>query len=132
MIILTKPFSPRDFLARINAALRREREYASGELPTSIRRDGIILNLVANEVSLPDRTIRLSPTETRLLYFLIKDYGEIVKSSELCQKVWGSGIGIELLMTYIHRLRLRLGDDPPRLIVNVSGDGYRMASGKTG
>ena len=126
---ITKPFHARDFLARVNALLRREHDFRAEELPTSIRRSGVTLDLMTNEATLPDGTFHLSPTEARLLFYLMKDFDKTVMSTDLMRKMWGEAADINLLRTYVKRLRLRIGDEPPRLILNVSGKGYRMTSG---
>ncbi len=123
---ITKPYHARDFLARVNALLRREHDFRAGELPASIRRGGITLDLVTNEVTVHDGTFHLSPTEARLLFYLMKDFDRTVRSEDLMRKMWGEAADINLLRTYVKRLRLRIGDDPPRLILNVPGKGYRM------
>ncbi len=126
---MTKPFSPRELLARIETVLRRTN-------PSPEARRGVIeagelrVDVGGRRVFLSGEEVRLTRTEFDLLAELAARRGEALPHETLLEKVWGPEYKGEnhYLKVYIGRLRDKLEDDAsqPRLIVNVRGVGYRL------
>ncbi len=124
---IVKPFSPIDLVARVSAVLRRARVRRLAEDEISVDAGRLNLNLTNHEVSLEGEKVRLTPTEWKLLYALVKNADRTVNSKQLLRHVWGEEqTEPEALRTYIRRLRTKLKDSPPRMIVNDHGEGYRF------
>lgn len=128
---ITKPFNPREVLARVRAVLRRQRR-AQESTPTSEFRVGA-LHLDANRhiVTVDGRIVDLTRTEFSLLHVLMQNPGYAFTRSELMERALGySYESIDrTLDTHIKNLRRKLGDDSknPFYIQTVYGVGYRMA-----
>ncbi len=101
---LTKPFSPRELLARVAAVMRRIRPALAGE---SIEVGDITLDPVAHKVVRRGRTLQLGPTEYRLLQFLMESPGRVFSRGQLLDGVWGTESEIELRTVDVHIRRLR-------------------------
>jgi two-component system KDP operon response regulator KdpE len=126
---IVKPFRPRDLVARVNAVLRRTQETKPSEEHPFIVRGQLSLNIAADEVSLQGRTIKLTATESRLLYVLMKNPGQTLAREEIFKQAWGENYPSgETLRSYIRKLRDKLGDNPPRIILTERGQGYRLVS----
>lgn len=125
---IVKPFRPRDLIARVNAALRRSRLSQGSQPPHSIVRGKLTLELTTNEVWLGEETAKLTPTESRLLYVLMSNTEHTLSAEQLLQEVWGKQLQDDTVRTYIRRLRDKLKDRPPRIILNERGGGYRFTS----
>jgi len=123
---IVKPFSPVDFLARVNAVLRRARTPMLAGEP-SITRGTLVLNLPKDEVHFRNEVVKLTPTECRLMYVLMKNSGHTLSSRELLQQAWGEKLeDTESLRTYVRRVRSKLRDNPPQIIISERGQGYRF------
>jgi two-component system, OmpR family, phosphate regulon response regulator PhoB len=126
---ITKPFSTRELLARINALLRRQAPLAA-ETPVEV--DGLSLDPVTHRVSANGVRLALGPTEFRLLHFFMS-YPERVHSRErLLNSVWGDNVYVEERTVDVHIRRLRKALTPSahdRLIQTVRGAGYRFSAG---
>ncbi|MBX7481414.1 phosphate regulon transcriptional regulator PhoB [Qipengyuania qiaonensis] len=101
---LTKPFSPRELLARVSAVMRRIRPALAGE---SIEVGDITLDPVAHKVTRRGRTLQLGPTEYRLLKFFMESPGRVFSRGQLLDGVWGTESEIELRTVDVHIRRLR-------------------------
>ena len=129
---LTKPFSPRELVARIRAMLRRPRAAATGEAAAGpVRRLGeLTVDPAAREVHLQGRPVELTRLEFDLLEALSERPRVVLSRRQLLERVWGPDwYGDDHLVdVHIANLRRKLGDDPraPRYIVTVRGVGYRM------
>ncbi|MBM4463791.1 MAG: response regulator transcription factor [Chloroflexi bacterium] len=128
---ITKPFSPVDVLARVNALLRRA--YAVGfrhDHPPLISGD-LTVSLSTHEVLLSGKPVKLTPLEYDLLLEMVRNEGKVLAHRSLLEKLWGKECGEDsaLLKKYIYRLRQKLGDDSrhPRLILSERGVGYKFA-----
>ena len=123
---LTKPFSPRELLARVAAVLRRIRPALAGEMITV---GDIALDPGAHKVSRRGKTLALGPTEYRLLKFFMEGPGRVFDRNQLLDGVWGSGSDIELRTVDVHIRRLRKAlhidgaEDPIR---TVRSAGYSL------
>lgn len=101
---ITKPFSPRELLARISAVLRRIRPVLAGE---SIQVGDIVLDPVAHKVERRGQPLKMGPTEFRLLRFLMESPGRVFSRGQLLDGVWGTESDIELRTVDVHIRRLR-------------------------
>ena len=126
---IVKPFRPRDLVARVNTVLRRAHvSKVIGEQP-SVVRGKLILNLASNEVRLGDQIIKLTPTECKVLYVLMNNAEHTLSSKKILQEVWGKEyMNTAPLRTYIRRIRDKLKDNPPQIILTEHGGGYRFIS----
>ena len=124
---ITKPFSHIEFLARVQAVLRRTQNtdaitngiFTTGELE---------VNYGTREVRLKGKNVQLTPTEYRLLHQLVSNAGRVLTHQELLTRVWGSGFTdkTSYLRLHVQHLRQKLEDsvDTPRLIFTEPGVGY--------
>lgn len=101
---LTKPFSPRELLARVAAVMRRIRPALAGE---TIAVGDLSLDPVAHRVVRRGETVRLGPTEYRMLKFFMEDPGRVFSRNQLLDGVWGTESDIELRTVDVHIRRLR-------------------------
>ncbi len=126
---LTKPFSPRELLARIRALLRRSSPQSTDD-PVEI--GGLKLEPANFRVIADGRTLPLSPTEFKLLHYLMTHPDRVLSRAKLLDGVWGDHVFIEERTVDVHIRRLRLalhatGHD--RLVETVRGGGYRFLPG---
>jgi two-component system phosphate regulon response regulator PhoB len=125
---ITKPFSPRELLARINAVLRRTLPAEGSE---RIDIEGLVLDQSSQRVSSGERTVALGPTEYRMLAFFMTHPERVYTREQLLDRVWGGNVYVEERTIDVHIRRLRkaleeFGYD--RLIQTVRGSGYRFSS----
>ncbi len=126
---IVKPFRPRDFIARVNAVLRRTHAPEVSVEQPCIVRGKLTLNFTNNEVHLGDQIIKLTPTESKLLYVLMGSAEDTLSSKNISQEVWGKEyVNTDPLRTYIRRLRDKLSDNPPQIILTEYGEGYKFVS----
>lgn len=123
---VTKPFSPRELVARVNAVLRRVRPALAGE--TLIYAD-IEMDVVGHKVKRKGKTIPLGPTEFRLLRHFLEHPGWVFSRERLLDSVWGQDSDIELRTVDVHIRRLRKAiniDDAADIIRTVRSAGYSL------
>jgi two-component system KDP operon response regulator KdpE len=129
---VTKPFSPAELLARVNAQLRRARiaETPNGE--GLVRIDGVEIDNASRVVRRDGEEIHLTPTEWELLRAFVRQAGRTLTHRQLFSAVWArsSGDPQQYLRVYVASLRRKLEPDPirPRLIITEPGVGYRFAA----
>jgi DNA-binding response OmpR family regulator len=125
---ITKPFNPREVLARIRAVLRRTAGKEPG--PTQVRFGEIIMDFVRHEVRASGRVVNLTPTEFRLLEALVSEPGRAFSRLELLEQVFGYDYeGLERTVdVHVMNLRKKIEPEPnhPRYVVTVPGVGYRI------
>jgi len=123
---VVKPFSPREFVLRIRAVLRRR--FQSDE-PELLRAGELVLDRSRHEVKAADRVIDCTATEFRLLTILMERQGRVQARDRLLSDVWGydSVIDTRTVDTHMRRLRDKLGSHG-RCIETVRGFGYRLVS----
>ncbi|MGK2285185.1 phosphate regulon transcriptional regulator PhoB [Pedomonas sp. V897] len=123
---ITKPFSPRELIARIKAVLRRLRPALTGA-PLSY--GGIELDTTTHRVVREGRTIVLGPTEFRLLRHFMEHPRRVFSREQLLDAVWGHDVEVELRTVDVHIRRLRKAlnvDDLPDVIRTVRSAGYAL------
>ncbi|WP_036418344.1 response regulator transcription factor [Mycobacterium sp. 155] len=130
---LTKPFSPRELVARVKAMLRRPRNTAAST--ESARVFGPLrIDVAGRQVSIDDEQIVLTRTEFDVLAALSAHPGVVLSRHRLIETVWEpSYVGNEHLVdVHIGHLRRKLRDDPaaPRYVMTVRGVGYKMGTGR--
>lgn len=126
---ITKPFSPRELVARIRAVLRRRAPEHAGD---SLDVAGLRLDPTAHAVSYLGRSIDLGPTEFKLLNFLLSHPGRVFSRQQLLNAVWGDHRFIEerTVDVYVRRLRAGLGDGAEDLIETIRGVGYKLLTAR--
>ncbi len=126
---IVKPFKPRDLIARVNTVLRRTGLSRVAEESHSIVRGKLTLRLTTNEARLGEEIAKLTPTECKLLYVLMNNAEHTLSSDKIIQEVWGKDyMDTDIVRTYVRRLRDKLKDKPPQIIINERGGGYRFIS----
>lgn len=128
---IVKPFRPRELVSRVNSVLRRVNTESNGGESHSLVRGKLTLLLNSNEVQFGTEKVKLTPTECKVLYALMKNDGETISSKTLLGDILGrDDNNTEIIRTYIRRLRSKLKDSPPSIILNDRGGGYRFVAPK--
>jgi two-component system phosphate regulon response regulator PhoB len=124
---VTKPFSPRELIARVRAMLRRSNTDASDD---PIEVGGLRIEPGTFRAFAGGEPITLSPTEFRLLHYFMRNPDRVLSRAKLLDNVWGDSVYIEERTVDVHIRRLRLALRPAghdRAIETVRGGGYRLA-----
>lgn len=123
---LTKPFREKELFARLRACLRNSRATGPREIP------GVRVDPVRRVALVAGREIKLSATEHRLLWVLLRAKGSVMTHEQLLREVWGAAYVRDAgyLRVYMHHLREKLEPDPqnPRWLLTEPGVGYRLGS----
>jgi two-component system phosphate regulon response regulator PhoB len=124
---ITKPFSPRELVARLKAVLRRT---TPPGVDTPIEVQGLTLDPIGHRVFTNDGEIPIGPTEYRLLQFFMTHQERVYTRSQLLDQVWGGNVYVEerTVDVHIRRLRKALGAEYDHLIQTVRGAGYRFST----
>ncbi|MDR2195452.1 MAG: phosphate regulon transcriptional regulator PhoB [Gallionellaceae bacterium] len=125
---ITKPFSPRELVARIRAVLRRRAPQMSDE---TVAIGGLELSPATHRVSAEGAAVELGATEFRLLHFFMTHTERVYSRSQLLDQVWGDHVFVEERTVDVHIRRLRQALEPSgcdRLIQTVRGSGYRFST----
>lgn len=124
---ITKPFSTRELIARINALLRR----AGGDVEEDVLKAGALqLDTIGHRVTVNNQPLELGPTEFRLLHFFMTHAERVFSRSQLLDQVWGDHVYIEERTVDVHIRRLRRVLEPhdcDKFIQTVRGAGYRFS-----
>jgi DNA-binding response OmpR family regulator len=136
---ITKPFSVRELMARVRAALRRresnEQHTLSNKLKETngnliIKGHGLEVDTVRHQVSLKGSVLNLTPKEFELLAFLMRYKGQVFNREQLMEKVWGYTFegSKRTVDVHIRWLRQKIEDNPdtPKILVTVIGFGYKF------
>ena len=130
---MTKPFRPRELVARIGALLRRPRRASAAPGPPSLRFGDLTIDTVGREVRVADEPVALTRTEFDLLAALAANPQRVFTRRALIAAVWGDGwVGDEHLVdVHLLHVRRKLGDTATeqRYVRTVRGVGYRMGTG---
>jgi two-component system phosphate regulon response regulator PhoB len=125
---ITKPFSPRELLARIEAVLRRTQGPGSGEI---LDADGLELDPDSHRVMANGEQLNLGPKEFKLLQFFMAHRERVYSRSQLLDRVWGGNVYVEERTVDVHIRRLRKALEPTnfdRFVQTVRGAGYRFST----
>jgi two-component system KDP operon response regulator KdpE len=125
---ITKPFGPRELVARLQANLRR---IAPGPEEAQVQVDGLEVDLARRTVHVDGREVHLTPTEFDLLRQLVRNRGRLMTHRDLLLSVWGPGYGDDTQVLRAHIANLRRKIEPPegrRFIRTDPGVGYRFAA----
>ncbi len=123
---VTKPFSPRELVARVGAVLRRVRPALAGE---QLRFADLEMDIVSHKVKRAGKTVALGPTEFRLMRHFLEHPGRVFSRERLLDAVWGRDTDIEPRTVDVHIRRLRKAinaGDRPELIRTVRSAGYAL------
>ncbi len=125
---VTKPFSPRELVARINAVLRRAAPHAAEEV---MEVQGLRLDASSHRITAGGDELNMGPTEFRLLHFFMSHAERVYSRGQLLDRVWGGDVYVEERTVDVHIRRLRKalslhGHD--RFIQTVRGAGYRFST----
>lgn len=128
---MTKPFNPRELVARVRAVLRRTSGSAT-PAEEMLRAGALVLDIGGHQATLDGRALDLTPTEFDLLAVLLRNPGRAFSRLDLLDRVQGDAYeGYERTIdAHIKNLRAKLGDDPrhPRYIQTVFGVGYKLGA----
>jgi two-component system phosphate regulon response regulator PhoB len=125
---ITKPFSPRELMARIRAVLRRHIPVLPDEAVTA---GGLELSPATHRVNANGKGVELGPTEFRLLHFFMTHAERVYSRTQLLDQVWGTQVFVEERTVDVHIRRLRAALEPAGLdgvIQTVRGSGYRFST----
>lgn len=132
---LTKPFAPRELVARVRAQLRRATEYS--QPPEAVNQIGLgtlIVDVDRRDALRNGQPVHLTEREFELLHLLARNREKALATDWIFENVWGfdSEMGLKTLAVYIRRLRRKIEDDPdtPRFLLTVRGFGYKLTAGE--
>jgi DNA-binding response OmpR family regulator len=128
---ITKPFSPRELVARVQRVLRRIGDFAYTLEPVTRVDKRLQVDFVHRQAIIADQIVSLTPTETKLLYILMRNAGRVVTSDFLVGRLWPwEEVFEDALRVHVHRLRQKLEPTPskPNYIVTERGLGYRFVA----
>src|SRR5258707_165447 len=127
---VTKPFSQKELVARMDAVMRRYRAGTAASRATELVRGDLRIDFAQRKVTVRGQLVALTPTEYNLLFQLVTNAGSVQTHHELLKRVWGDEYREEVhyLKVYVGRLRTKLERDPakPELILTVRGVGYQF------
>lgn len=125
---LTKPFSPKELIARVKAILRRISPMAAED---TITMDGLSLDPISHRVSSYDKPLEMGPTEFKLLHFFMTHPERVYSREQLLNYVWGENVYVEDRTVDVHIRRLRRSLETgghEKMIQTVRGTGYRFST----
>jgi DNA-binding response OmpR family regulator len=125
---MTKPFNPRELVARVKSVLRRAAPERRRSETAELTHGDLVINAGKREVYVGDEEIRLAPKEFDLLWELLDHRGIVLTRDQLLERVWGYTFAGDTRTVDVHvrQIRRKLGDASP--IVTVWGVGYKVAS----
>ncbi len=124
---VSKPFSPRELAARVNALLRRT---VKAQPQSELKVGNLCLNVAAHEVSVDGQSVQISGTEFRLLRFLMENPNRVFSRNQLLDHVWGVSTYLDERTVDVHMLRLRKSlkpHDKDKVLQTVRGAGYKLS-----
>jgi len=125
---VTKPFSPRELVARVRALLRRAT--ATQEAPTVIRQGDLVIDLTRHEVTSAGKQVTLTPTEFRILHFIVARPGRVLSRDQIIDAAVGNEMAVfdRTIDVHIAAIRRKLGKAGDR-IETIRGFGYKWREG---
>ena len=129
---IVKPFSLSEVVARLRAVLKRTGKLPTRDVRTALVYDDLELDEAAHEVRRGAREIELSPTEFRLLRYLVQNAETVVSKAQILDNVWQYDFGgeVNVVESYISYLRRKVDIEEPHLIHTVRGVGYVLRRGR--
>ena len=127
---MTKPFSPREVIARVKAVLRRTETIPFKGSHNNLVNTRLSIDFVNQKVKVDNRLVKLTPIEYKLLVTLVKNKNQVVQHSTIIAETWGKGFNRDprKVRLSINRLRIKLNDTPPQMILSKRGSGYIFKS----
>lgn len=127
---IIKPFNYMTLLARVRAVLRRTEVIPFMGSHNNVVNARLKIDFVNQKVKIDNRLVKLTPVEYQLLALLVKNKDKIVPYDRIMDEVWGKGYSgkTENIRICIRRLRKKLQDSPPNMIINKRGLGYMLKS----
>lgn len=125
---VTKPFSPKELLARLKAVMRRAAPSSMEEL---IEVQGLKLDPVSHRVMVHDKSLEIGPTEFKMLLFFMTHQERVYSREQLLNHIWGTNVYVEDRTVDVHIRRLRKAlekDGFDKLVQTVRGVGYRFST----
>lgn len=125
---ITKPFSPRELVARLKAVLRRTESLTASE---PIHVEGLCLDPSSHRITISGTPVQMGPTEYRLLEFFLTHQERVYTRNQLLDHVWGGNVYVEERTVDVHIRRLRKAlalDNHDRYVQTVRGAGYRFST----
>jgi two-component system OmpR family response regulator len=133
---ITKPFRPKELVARVKAILRRSVHTRGRPAPSMYKTGDIVLDEATHEVRTAEVPVHLSPTEFKLLRHFMANPGRVLTQEEILEGVWGydADVGGDLVKLNVSRLRRKLGADGQTrdVIQTVPGVGYLFKGAEGG
>jgi two-component system alkaline phosphatase synthesis response regulator PhoP len=133
---VSKPFSPRELVARVRAVLRRRVREVDAPTQEPIRIGGLLLDPVTREVELRGRDVDLTAREFDLLWLLMRHPNRVFTRDFLLEHLWGQDFygSTRTVDMHVSRLREKIEDDParPTYIMTVRGVGYKLRGAEAG
>ncbi len=128
---MTKPFNPRELVARVRAILRRSTAHGTDRESATIRHGNLVVDAGRREAKVGDVEVQLAPKEFDLLWELLDHRGLVLTRDQLLERVWGYTFAGDTRTVDVHvrQLRRKLGDASP--IVTVWGVGYKVSPAPT-
>lgn len=128
---VTKPFSPKELLARIRAVMKRSAAPAPAGDNNMLKFEGLEINMSGREVFVDGKPVSLTPKEYDLLFYLVRNKGIALSREKLLEEVWGYDFygDDRTVDTHIKMLRNSLGDYR-KFIVTLRGMGYKFDAGR--
>ncbi|HLH79436.1 MAG TPA: response regulator transcription factor [Chthonomonas sp.] len=128
---IVKPFTPREFVARVRAQLRRANEYSRPvEARNEIRIGDLVMDFDRHDAFISGKRAQLTEREFELLALLARNVDKVLSSEWIFENVWGfqSETGPKTLAVYVRRLRCKIEADPdhPKYLLTVRGFGYQL------
>ncbi|MGD8968380.1 MAG: response regulator transcription factor [Anaerolineae bacterium] len=126
---VTKPFSPRELVARVERVIRRIGDFSCNLEPVTEVDDRLAVDFAHQKALVDGRAVDLTPTETKLLYLLMRNAGRVTTTDFLLRRLWPlEQVFEDTLRVHVHRLRKKIELDPgqPQYIATERGLGYRF------
>jgi two-component system alkaline phosphatase synthesis response regulator PhoP len=128
---VTKPFSVKELVARVRTILRRVQDGGKKDAIEEFQYEGLKINYTSCLVQINSKSVTLSPTELKLLFFLSRNPGRVYSRNQILDHVWGDDTFItdRAVDVHVRRLRSQIEEDleNPRYILTVRGFGYKFA-----
>lgn len=124
---ISKPFSPRELIARVKAMLRRSSEADTREQNERIEVDGLVINAAKHKVTIDDREVQLTATEFKIMHYLASHPGRVYSREQLLDNVLGSDAVVvdRNIDVHVRAIRKKIGEDQ-NFIDTIRGVGYRF------